>query len=251
MKKAKGSFPTFSEAEKHISDLVAIGDQTAGYLASAMLGVPPENLAYFAASLFWRTLAAKQKLPQDRIGLELLPEVVQGLQEFLLGKSLTIANVALDANLIGRLPEPAVDLRYVFSLPQEITRHQMGNEVRFYNTECLGFVFFLISAPEPILAYAQSNCILHNESHPIFIGQGIQQGSIRRQYSWVGGSTPTDSLRTWRPGYAQGVRNHRTKNRGSFLSDQIQSALEGSESLHGWPSWRQMRPHLRTGWPGL
>jgi len=192
-----GSFPVFTRGIEHISELVTIGDQKAGYWPSASLGVPPEKLAYFAASLFWRTWAAKERLPRDRISIDLQPEVIEGLRDFLLSRSATIANAALVANLVGRTPQQSIDLRYVFSLPQEITRHDMGTDIRFYNTECLGFVFFLISAPEPMLTYARTNCILHNESHPIFVGEGIQQGSIKRQYAWVGGSTPTESLKTW------------------------------------------------------
>ncbi len=194
-----GSFPAFERGMEHVSDLVAITEQKAGYWPSASLEVPHEKLSYFAASLFWRTWAAKERLPHDRISIDLRPEVVEGLREFLLGRSPAIANSALVANVVGRLPQPMMDLRYVFSLPQEIKRHDMGVDVRFYNTECLGFVFFLISAPEPMLTYARTNCILHNASHPVFVGEGIQQGSIRRQYAWVGGSTPTDSLRSWRP----------------------------------------------------
>jgi hypothetical protein len=184
---------------EHLSELVVIGDQKTGYWPSASLGIPPENLAYFAASLFWRTWASKEKLPHSRISLDLQTEVVEGLHKFLLGRSSVIENSALVANLVGRLPRPQPDLRYVFSLPQEITRHDMGADIRFYNTECLGFVFFLLSAPDPMLTYARTNCILHNASHPVFVGEGIQQGSIRRQYAWVSGSTPTDSLRSWRP----------------------------------------------------
>lgn len=191
-----GSFSTFQRGVNHVAEVVPIGDQSSGYWPAAAIETSHEKVAYFAASLFWRTWAAKDKIPQDRISLDLSPELVEGLRDFLLGKTETVAHGALTVHLVGRLPAEMMDLRYTFSLPQEITRHAMGEGVRFYNSECLGFVFILLSAPEPMLTYARTNCILSNESHPIFVGPSIQQGSIARQQEWVRKSTPNEKLQS-------------------------------------------------------
>ena len=86
---------------------------------------------------------------------------------------------------------------HTFSLPQEIPAHQMGEGVRFYNSECLGFLFILLYSPEPMLSYARTNCILSNQDHPIFVGQAIQQGSITRQQEWVRKSLPNEKLKSF------------------------------------------------------
>jgi hypothetical protein len=55
-----------------------------GYWRSDQLQINYRKLACFGASLFWRTWAAKQKLPQERISIDLQPNVIEGLRDFLL-----------------------------------------------------------------------------------------------------------------------------------------------------------------------
>jgi hypothetical protein len=118
-----GRFPLFSQVEAARPNFVRMRENV-WYFKSSDSGIPYEHLAFFGASLVWRTWAAKGRLTGSRISLDLPADLEEGLRNFLLGKTLVIANSALAIHINERLPEPMMDLRYAFSLPQEMAnRH--------------------------------------------------------------------------------------------------------------------------------
>jgi hypothetical protein len=155
-------------------------------------------LAYFAASLFWRTWAAKDKLPGSRISIDLPQHLEAGLRTFLLSRSSIIEHAALTINVNERLPEPAADMRFVYSMPQEQGRLPIDDEhLLVYGAECLGFVFTLSTGPETALGYARTNCIVANPEHPIFIAKDMRDAMVVRQRAFARASIPNKGLRSF------------------------------------------------------
>jgi hypothetical protein len=192
-----GGFPVDARIQADPNGSVSVG-QGSKYWRSVTLGVAYDRLAYFAASLFWRTWAAKEKLPRGEITVDFPPELDAGLKDYLQGRTSVIPCASLAINVIKRLPPNIRDLRYVFSSPREVTENPFDFPMKFYSAECLGFEFWLFSAPEPYLGALRSHCILHHDDHPIFVSDAVQAGSVMRQVSWVRGSNSSQNLRSYR-----------------------------------------------------
>jgi hypothetical protein len=192
-----GSFPIDAKIQANPTASVSVG-QGSMYWRSISLDVEYDRLAYFATSLFWRTWAAKEKLPKGEITIDFPPELDAGLKDYLQGRTPVISGAALAINVVKRLPSDILDLRYKFTSPLEITENSFDFPMRFYLIECLGFVFWLFSAAEPALAYLRSHCILHHEDRPIFVSDIVRDVSLRSQVAWVRSSNPSQNLRAYR-----------------------------------------------------
>jgi len=192
-----GSFPLFFRAEICSPSLKAIRPQ-AGYWKADTLGADYEKIVYFGASIFYRTWAAKTKLPNHQISIEFEPTAGEALRAYLNEECQDIPNVALNVSLIPPVIGSPRDFRYAYSLPQEIKTHTLGSSVRFYTSECLGFAFTLVSSDDPgMISAMQTNCLLHNPDHPIFISSEMLRATVNRQINWVRNSQPTAHLRAY------------------------------------------------------
>ena len=176
----------------------------AGYWKADILGVEYEKIVYFGASIFYRTWAAKSKLPNRQISIEFEPFAAEALRAYLNEERQDIPNVALNVSLIPPVVGSPNDFRYAYSMPQEIRQHTLGSSVRFYTAECLGFAFTLVSSDDPnVVSAMHTNCLLHNLDHPIFISSEMQRATVNRQINWVRNSQPTEHLRAYNEKHGQ------------------------------------------------
>jgi hypothetical protein len=190
------SFPLLDRAYFARHALNRISPTTA-YWKAADLGIDHFKIAYFAASLFWRTFVAKEKLPDERISLDIGPVAAEALRKFLNLEAQDMPGVTIKVDVIEGIPGIPHDFRYNFALPQEIPNN-LGVGVRFYTAEALGFAFSMISASDPdMLAAIYTNCFLHNNDHPLFVSQDMQKATVSRQEAWVRRSTPDKNLRAF------------------------------------------------------
>ncbi len=192
---ADQSFPLFSRADLARHALISMTNGGA-YWKAADLGVDYSKIAYFAASLFWRTFVAKHKIPQERISLELDAHVAETLRAFLNEEAREIPGVMIKVDLIDRIQHH--EFRSAFALPQELPTHNFGSDVRFYTSEALGFAFTMMSATDPQTVSAMyTNCLIHNPDHPLFVSEQMTRATAARQVAWVRRSTPTEHLRAY------------------------------------------------------
>lgn len=189
------SFPLFSRADLARHALIPMTNGGA-YWKAADLGVDYSKIAYFAASLFWRTFVAKDKVPRERISLDLDTHVAEALRAFLNLETQDIPGVMIKVDLIDRLSQH--EFRSTFALPQELRSHNFGSGVRFYISEVLGFAFTMTSATDPQTVLAMhTNCLIHNPDHPLFVSEQMTRATAARQVAWVRRSTPTEHLRAY------------------------------------------------------
>lgn len=191
-----GSFPAFTRASLGSHALKLIGGDS-GYWKADDVAIDYRKIAYFAASLFWRTFVAKSKVDRS-ISLELDPSASEALRALLNRENDEIPGIMIKVDLIERIAGRSLDHRYCFGLPQEIPQHNFGPGLRFYTSEALGFAFTMTTTTDPELVSAMhTNCLIHNPDHPIFISQGMQQATFARQAAFVQKSTPTEHLRAY------------------------------------------------------
>jgi hypothetical protein len=192
---ADQSFPLFSRANLARHALIPMTNGGA-YWKAGDLGIDHSKIAYFAASLFWRTFVAKNKVPHERISLDFDPHAAEALRAFLNGETQNIPRVMIKVDLIDRLPHH--EFRSAFALPQEVPSHTFGSGVRFYTSEALGFAFTMTTATDPQMVSAMhTNCLIHNPDHPLFISEQITRATASRQVAWVQRSIPTEHLRAY------------------------------------------------------
>jgi hypothetical protein len=111
-----GSFPIDAKIQANPTASFSVG-QGSMYWRSIPLDVEYDHLAYVATSLFWRTWAAKEKLPKGEITIDFPPELDAGLKDYLQGRTPVISGAALAINVVKRLPPDILDLRYKFTSP--------------------------------------------------------------------------------------------------------------------------------------
>lgn len=158
------------------------------YWKADQLGIDHAKIAYFAASLFWRTFAAKSKLPRERISLGLDSNFAESLRMYLNSETQDLPGVMIKIDVFEGIPGLPHDHRYVYAMPQEVP-HQFRPGLRFYTAEALGFAFTMTTTSNPELIAVQ------NPDHPLFLSQEMQQATATRQAAWVRRSAPTEHLR--------------------------------------------------------
>jgi hypothetical protein len=189
-----GAFPLLDRALLARHALTAVKGNTA-YWKADQLGIDHAKIAYFAASLFWRTFAAKSKLPRERISLGLDSNFAEVLRMYLNSERQDLPGVMIKIDVFEGIPGLPHDHRYVYAMPQEVP-HQFGPELRFYTAEALGFAFTMTTTSNPeLIAAMNTNCFVHNPDHPLFLSQEMQLATATRQAAWIRRSAPTEHLR--------------------------------------------------------
>jgi hypothetical protein len=192
-----GSFPIYEKIQANPASFVPVNQGTR-YWRAREIDADYEKLAYFAASLFWRFAVAKPMLAPGVITVDFPRELESGLRDYLNGNHSAISNTAVTIHAIRRLPPHIIDLRHTFISPRELPTTEFNFSFRFYEIECLGFLFFLLFTEEPSIDLLRSNCILHHEDHPIFLSDAVRDGTVSRLTNWAQSSQPIGRLRNFR-----------------------------------------------------
>jgi hypothetical protein len=190
------SFPLLDRSLLARHALTPVREGTA-YWKADQLGIDHAKIAYFAASLFWRTFMAKNKLPRERISLDLDSSVAEALRKYLNSERQDMPGVAIKIDVFERINGLPQDHRYCYAMPQEVP-HQFGPSLRFYTAEALGFAFTMTTTTNiELVAAMNTNCFIHNPDHPLFLSKEMQQATAIRQAAWVSRSAPTENLRAF------------------------------------------------------
>lgn len=186
-------FPIYEVIQANLESSIPMNADTRYWHAEG-LHADYAKLAFFAASVFWRFAMARTKFRSGTLTLELPDGLEAALRDYLTGSTNFIKNSAITVHAVRRLPPGAVDLRRTFISPRELPTDCFSFPLKFYELECLGFVFFLLYAEGSSAGYLKSSCILQDENHPIYLSNIIRESTVGRLINWARKSQPTEKL---------------------------------------------------------
>jgi hypothetical protein len=166
---------------------------TVSYDSSFIAKPFPQEIAYFALSIFWRAAITDWGYRSTKTRLSVPPTFIEAVREFLLGIQSYPDSFVLQVQLLPKsnLPE---DTRFQFFLPWKLKdTSTLASDISWYAFEILGMHFSLFVGPSSI-AQLGHFCFSRAARHPIFVSAEMSAFSIQMMAKMIADSAPSTKL---------------------------------------------------------